>query len=117
MKTTLSILLSLLACTAAMAQSSTINNGTNVVQVRTNPNTPKPLCVIFSAQQELSRTNMADTALMKTVNPNDIESINVLKDKTATQKYGSEGINGVVEIYMKAGKLPGTYKKPEIKKD
>jgi N-acetylmuramoyl-L-alanine amidase len=41
---------------------------------------------------------------MKKINPNTIESINVLKDKTATDKYGVEGKNGVVEISLKADK-------------
>ena len=35
--------------------------------------------------------------------PDDIESINVLKDKAATDKYGDQGKEGVVEITMKAG--------------
>ncbi len=38
---------------------------------------------------------------MKKIDPNTIESINVLKDKTATDKYGDKGINGVVEITSK----------------
>lgn len=35
------------------------------------------------------------------LDPKTIESINVLKDKTATDKYGDKGINGVVEITSK----------------
>lgn len=38
---------------------------------------------------------------MKEVNPNDIESINVLKDKSATAIYGDKGKNGVVVISLK----------------
>lgn len=38
---------------------------------------------------------------MDDINPNDIESINVLKDGTATAKYGENGKNGVLEIAMK----------------
>ncbi|MGN6619312.1 MAG: M56 family metallopeptidase [Ilyomonas sp.] len=42
-----------------------------------------------------------DSTEMKSINPNDIESIDVLKYKSATEKYGEKGKNGVVEIYLK----------------
>ena len=38
------------------------------------------------------------------LNPNDIESISVLKDASATAIYGSRGANGVVMITTKSGK-------------
>ncbi len=38
------------------------------------------------------------------LNPNDIESINILKDASATAIYGSRGANGVVIITTKKGK-------------
>ena len=38
------------------------------------------------------------------INPNDIESINILKDASATAIYGSRGANGVVIITTKSGK-------------
>ncbi|QMU64294.1 MAG: SusC/RagA family TonB-linked outer membrane protein [Flavobacteriaceae bacterium] len=38
------------------------------------------------------------------INPNDIESINILKDASATAIYGSRGANGVVIIVTKSGK-------------
>lgn len=38
------------------------------------------------------------------INPNDIESIDVLKDASATAIYGSRGANGVVIITTKRGK-------------
>ncbi|ALJ04459.1 hypothetical protein APS56_04580 [Pseudalgibacter alginicilyticus] len=38
------------------------------------------------------------------INPNDIESINVLKDASATAIYGSRGANGVILITTKQGK-------------
>jgi TonB-linked SusC/RagA family outer membrane protein len=38
------------------------------------------------------------------INPNDIESINVLKDASATAIYGSRGANGVVIVTTKKGK-------------
>lgn len=41
---------------------------------------------------------------MSFINPNDIESIEVLKDASATAIYGSRGANGVVIITTKKGK-------------
>ncbi len=38
------------------------------------------------------------------INPNDIESMEVLKDASATAIYGSRGANGVILITTKAGK-------------
>jgi TonB-dependent starch-binding outer membrane protein SusC len=38
------------------------------------------------------------------INPNDIESINVLKDASSTAIYGSRGANGVVLVTTKKGK-------------
>jgi TonB-linked SusC/RagA family outer membrane protein len=38
------------------------------------------------------------------INPNDIESINVLKDATATSIYGARAANGVIVITTKKGK-------------
>ncbi|NJK96914.1 MAG: TonB-dependent receptor plug domain-containing protein [Bacteroidales bacterium] len=41
---------------------------------------------------------------MATINPNDIESIEILKDASAAAIYGSRGANGVVLITTKRGK-------------
>ena len=35
------------------------------------------------------------------IDPNTIQQINVLKDKSATEKYGKKGKNGVIEIHLK----------------
>src|SRR5690606_5030555 len=40
---------------------------------------------------------------LSTINPNDIESIEVLKDASATSIYGSRGANGVILITTKKG--------------
>ncbi|MFD2034257.1 TonB-dependent receptor plug domain-containing protein [Belliella marina] len=40
---------------------------------------------------------------MKDINPNDIESITVLKDATATSQYGPKASNGVIIITLKKG--------------
>ena len=41
---------------------------------------------------------------LSNINPNDIESINILKDASATAIYGSRGANGVIMITTKKGK-------------
>ena len=41
---------------------------------------------------------------LSSINPNDIESIEILKDASATSIYGSRGSNGVVLITTKRGK-------------
>ena len=38
---------------------------------------------------------------IRDINPNEIDRINVLKDKKAINKYGQKAKNGVVEIYLK----------------
>ncbi|MBB1284174.1 energy transducer TonB [Flavisolibacter sp. BT320] len=50
---------------------------------------------------------------MSRINPNDIQAINVLKDATATSKYGEKGKYGVVEITMKKGDNSVTQEKLE----
>ena len=40
---------------------------------------------------------------LATINPNDIESVEVLKDVSATAIYGSRGANGVILITTKKG--------------
>lgn len=44
------------------------------------------------------------TNALSSLNPNDIESIEVLKDASATAIYGSRGANGVILITTKKGK-------------
>ncbi|MDR1525371.1 MAG: TonB-dependent receptor [Tannerella sp.] len=45
---------------------------------------------------------------MATINPNDVESVEILKDASATAIYGSRGANGVVLITTKRGKTGRT---------
>lgn len=44
---------------------------------------------------------------LSTINPNDIESVEILKDAAATGIYGSRGSNGVILITTKRGKKKG----------
>ncbi len=50
----------------------------------------------------------SDISPLNAINPNDIESIEVLKDADATAIYGSRGANGVVLITTKKGKAGKT---------
>ncbi|MCF8302955.1 MAG: TonB-dependent receptor [Bacteroidales bacterium] len=52
----------------------------------------------------ISWTNSPNQNGLSTLNPNDIESIEVLKDASATSIYGARGANGVVLITTKSGK-------------
>lgn len=57
---------------------------------------PSPLYVIDGFPMEDANAN--------SINPSDIESIEVLKDASATAIYGSRGANGVIMITTKKGK-------------
>ncbi|MDN5289433.1 MAG: TonB-dependent receptor [Mucilaginibacter sp.] len=52
--------------------------------------------------------NSASNNPLGDINPNDIESVDILKDASATAIYGSRAANGVVVITTKKGKLGKT---------
>ena len=59
-----------------------------------------------------------DEKNFSSISPNDIESINVLKDKDAIQKYGDKAKNGVVEILLKKDRIVvSESKNPELMSD
>ena len=70
-----------------------------------------PLFVIDGMQMDISSGEIASTNdtgkttydPMSFINPSDIESIEVLKDASATAIYGARGANGVVIITTKSG--------------
>ncbi len=62
-----------------------------------------PLYVIDGFLLDNSPTGVATNPL-NFINPNDIESMQVLKDASATALYGARGSNGVVIITTKKGK-------------
>ncbi|WP_188928889.1 SusC/RagA family TonB-linked outer membrane protein [Dyadobacter endophyticus] len=68
-----------------------------------------PLYVIdgvFMNSNSMQTTNTGGkaTSPIADINPNDIESLEVLKDAEATALYGSRGANGVILITTKRGK-------------
>jgi hypothetical protein len=62
----------------------------------TNATAPKPLFMLEGKEF---------TGDLNSIDPKTIESVNVLKGKTATDKYGQKGENGVVEITLKKKEL------------
>ncbi len=66
-----------------------------------------PLIVIDGVPVEGNGITGADN-LLGTINPNDIESVSVLKDASATALYGSRASNGVLIITTKKGSQGAT---------
>lgn len=72
-----------------------------------------PLYVIDGVQIDVNSDEMASSRMgngsqmdpMSSINPADIESIEVLKDASATAIYGSRGANGVVIVTTRSGKV------------
>ncbi len=62
-----------------------------------------PLVVIDGVPMDNNKVN-GSSNLLSTINPQDIESFNVLKDASATAIYGSRGSNGVIIITTKKGR-------------
>jgi len=54
---------------------------------------PQPLIIVDGKEQPIK--------ILQQISPNTIESIYVLKDKTAIEKYGDKAANGVIEIHLK----------------
>ncbi len=79
--------------------------GAMVVRIRGNNSVlggNDPLYVIDGFP--VTAGNIGETNLLATINPGDIESLEVLKDASATAIYGSRGSNGVILITTKQGK-------------
>ena len=68
----------------------------------------KPLYIIDGKKQDVFK--------LESLDPNNISSVEVLKDKSATALYGDEGKNGVIIITTKAKKLADSYKKESKEK-
>lgn len=72
-----------------------------------------PLYVIDGVQIDVNSDEIASSKMgngtqldpMSTINPADIESIEVLKDASATAIYGSRGANGVIIVTTRSGKV------------
>jgi TonB-dependent starch-binding outer membrane protein SusC len=60
--------------------------------------------VLIESQVDLSWIGSPAQNGLSSINPNDIESMEILKDASATSIYGARGANGVVLITTKRGK-------------
>ena len=63
----------------------------------------EPLYIIDGIQVS-NEGGLNDASPLSTINPNDIESVDILKDASATAIYGARAANGVVLITTKRGK-------------
>ncbi|WP_276500997.1 SusC/RagA family TonB-linked outer membrane protein [Terrimonas pollutisoli] len=93
-----------------VTQNSSAPGGNISVRVRgTNSlnGTSEPLYIVDGVQIANSG-GVTDISPLSTINPNDIESIDILKDASATAIYGARGANGVVLITTKRGRNGAT---------
>lgn len=80
---------------------STVNNGvfanTRIVLrgIRSLTGNNQPLLVVDGSPINLSFIN--------SINPNDVENVNILKGANAAALYGPEGVNGVIVVTTKKG--------------
>ncbi|MFD2284762.1 TonB-dependent receptor plug domain-containing protein [Pedobacter petrophilus] len=92
----------LMALTLALAFQSkaqitdSVKTSPLIIQRTPNQKAMEPLIVIDGNKQYLRGLDAASG-----ISPQNIESVNVLKDSSATKKYGTEGLNGVIEIKTK----------------
>lgn len=104
-----------------ISQNSGKPGGSNTIRVRGGTSitaSNDPLYVIdgvpISTSAGVNQSNIESSTTdffdqepinpLSNINPNDIESINILKDASATAIYGSRGANGVIMITTKKGK-------------
>ncbi len=97
-----------------MRGAANLNNAQNVKRRDQNP--PQPLIIVDGVRYPAGNLQLSENFLYATegylqggsglnyINPNDIESINVLKDIDATAIYGSSGAYGVILITTKKAK-------------
>jgi TonB-linked SusC/RagA family outer membrane protein len=93
-----------------ITQNSSAPGGNISVRVRgTNSinGTSEPLYIVDGIQISNSG-GVNEVSPLSTINPSDIESVEVLKDASATAIYGSRGANGVVLITTKRGQSGST---------
>lgn len=78
-------------------------NGVVEIKTRTDKSKSPVIKIVGNALYIVDEKEMKKEDFDK-LNPDDIDSINVLKGETATKKYGDKGKNGVVEITIKEKK-------------
>lgn len=104
MKTITTTLMLLLICVAAHSQNKVVvKSATDSKTTFTNENKTKPLFIVDGVKlsKEDTSGNIDEDLTLDGIDPDDIQQIEVLKDKQATDKYGEEGKNGVIIITTK----------------
>lgn len=91
----------------------TIRGSTNTDYGNSNGGNTGPLYVIDGVVFDLNAIGTATSASnpLALIDPNDIESINILKDASATAIYGARGGNGVIIVTTKKAKRS---EKPQV---
>ncbi|MDN3205277.1 Spy/CpxP family protein refolding chaperone [Algoriphagus sediminis] len=74
-------------------------NSKIMIRMDSDEDGSKPLFVVNLGEETVKGNSISDFD----INPDDIQSISVLKDKSATSLYGDEGKDGVVIITLKDG--------------
>lgn len=97
-----------------VVQGDATPGGSAYIQIRgvsTMMGSTEPLYIIDGAPYNISNSvgttsaaGYSNTNPLSMLSPSDIESIEILKDASATAIYGSQGANGVVMITTKRGK-------------
>lgn len=92
------------------ARGAVVIRGNSAVSGKLDANTAysNPLYVVDGVQtslEDLAGYNQSNTDFLASLNPEDIESIDILKDASAAAIYGSRGANGVIIIKTKKGKV------------
>ncbi|MCR5520002.1 MAG: TonB-dependent receptor [Bacteroidales bacterium] len=89
-----------------MTQNSGLPGGGSSIRIRgvnSLNSSNEPIIVIDGVVIDAQTGNSTDNALAS-INPNDIETMDILKDASATAIYGAQGANGVILITTKRGK-------------
>jgi hypothetical protein len=118
------ILVALITSASLSGQDLALNKSNNVLIRSHGPSLRSfnsPLYIITVDNRELQipeNGNLNDSITiansLSNINPDWIQSINVLKEKDATDKYNSLGQNGVILVELKDGtleKIPADFSK------
>ena len=96
---------SITASTGQPGATSTIRiRGTSSINASNSPLWVVDGIPVLTGNIADSGVSDAQSSLMTSLNPNDIESITVLKDAAAAAVYGSRAANGVILVTTKSGK-------------
>ena len=96
---------SISASTGQPGATSTIRiRGTSSINASNSPLWVVDGIPVLTGDIANSGVSDAQSSLMTSLNPNDIESITVLKDAAAAAVYGSRAANGVILVTTKSGK-------------